>query len=163
MKVQFQRAAEGWNLKQRGMAEIALLREKELYMEEGITKEPPCTKKIYKVLYKSNTSAPHPRTPRRFVKYTNLQNFPRPIWTKMSKISTYTDINIYEVEQKTLLTICTTKLHICYRVTLHFWIFTKKISKILRPFCYPPPFITFARVGVNFNQIINLLQNYFHN
>ena len=51
--------------------------------------------------------------------------FSRPIWTKMSKISTNTEVNIDEVEQKTLLTICTRKLHRCYRVTLNFWIFTK--------------------------------------
>ena len=88
--------------------------------------------------------------------------FSRQICTKVNKISVNTEVNIDEVEQKTLLTICTTKLHICW-VTLYYWIFTKKISKILPPFCYPPPFITFARVGVNFNQIINLLHSYFHN
>ena len=45
----------------------------------------------------------------------------------MSKISTNTEVNIDEVEQKTLLTICTTKLHRCYSVTLHFCILTKKL------------------------------------
>ena len=38
----------------------------------------------------------------------------------MSKISTNTEVNIDEVEQKTLPTICTTKLHRCYRVTVYF-------------------------------------------
>ena len=52
--------------------------------------------------------------------------FSRPIWTKISKIFINTEVNIDEVEQKTLLTICTTKLHRCYRVTLHFLDFHQK-------------------------------------
>ena len=54
--------------------------------------------------------------------------------------------NINEVEQRSLLTTCTTKLHKYYRVNLHFLDFQqKKFPKIpLPPFL--SPFITFARV-----------------
>ena len=79
----------------------------------------------------------------------------------MSKISIDTELHIDEVEHKTLLTICTTKLRRYYRVTLHFLDFhQKKNSKNSIPHLLSP-LINFARVGVKFNQIINLLRNYF--
>ena len=53
--------------------------------------------------------------------------FSRRIRTKVNKISINTEVNTNEVEQKTLLTICTTKLHRYYRVTIHFLDFQPKI------------------------------------
>ena len=44
----------------------------------------------------------------------------------MSEISKNTVENIDEVEQISLLTICTTKLHRYCRVTLYFWDFHQK-------------------------------------
>ena len=55
----------------------------------------------------------------------------------MSEISLNTVENIGEVEQISLLTTCTTKLHIHYKVTLHYFL-QKEIPKIPLPFYYPP-------------------------
>ena len=85
--------------------------------------------------------------------------FSRRIRTKVNKISINTEVNIDEVEQKTLLTIGTTKLHRYFRVTLHFLDFHQKNFGKFHLLLLPlPPLL----VGFNFNQIINLLQNYFH-
>ena len=65
--------------------------------------------------------------------------FSRRIRTKVNKISINTEVNIDEVEQKTLLTIGTTKLHRYFRVTLHFLDFHQKISEKFTSFCYPSP------------------------
>ena len=65
------------------------------------------------------------------------------------EISVNTEENIAEVEQKSLLTNCTTKLLRYYGVTLHFLDFhQKKILKIPPPLLLnPSPFYTFARVS----------------
>ena len=54
----------------------------------------------------------------------------------MSEISINTVKNIDELEQICLLTTCTTKLHVCYRVTLHFG-FSPKIPLLLNPLILP--------------------------
>ena len=73
--------------------------------------------------------------------------FSRPSSTKMSEISINTVKYIDEVEQKNLLTTCTTKLCRFYRVSLHCFDFRQKKFRE----CHPPfinsPFITFAKVG----------------
>ena len=46
--------------------------------------------------------------------------FSRRIRTKVNKISINTEVNIDKVEQKTLLTICTAKLHRCYGCYIDF-------------------------------------------
>ena len=78
----------------------------------------------------------------------------RPILTKMSKISINTEVNIDEVEQKTLLTICTTKLHRYYRVTLHFLDFHQKIfPKITPPFIKHPLLLPSQEYRLNFRKL----------
>ena len=54
--------------------------------------------------------------------------------------------NIDEVEQISLLTTCTTRLHRSYRVTLHFLEIHQNISEISIPLLLDPPYITFTRV-----------------
>ena len=54
--------------------------------------------------------------------------------------------NIDEVEQISLLTTCTTRLHRSYRVTLHFLEIHQNISEISTPLLLDPPYITFTRV-----------------
>ena len=73
-----------------------------------------------------------------------------PSWTKMSEIPINTVEKFFKVEQISLLTTCTTRLHRYYRVTLHFLDFHQKIFPEIPPlpFYYPPPFITFARGSV---------------
>ena len=51
----------------------------------------------------------------------------------MSEISMNTVENIDEVEQISLLTTCTTRLHRSYRVTLHFLEIHQNISEISTP------------------------------
>ena len=74
----------------------------------------------------------------------------------MSEISINTVENIDEIDQIILLTTYTTKLHIYYRVTLHFFDFHQKKFPEIPPLFYyppsfitPPPFITFERVYVS--------------
>ena len=64
-------------------------------------------------------------------------------------MNTKTVENIYEVEQISLLTTYTTKLHRHYRVTLHYLNFHQKFSGNSTTLLLPPPFITFARVPFN--------------
>ena len=69
---------------------------------------------------------------------TIFPKFSRLIRTKVNKISKNTEVNIDKVEQKTLLTIGTTKLHRYYRVTLHFLDFhQKKFPEIPPPLLLP--------------------------
>ena len=80
---------------------------------------------------------------------TFFPKFSRPSWTKMSELSINTVENTDEIDQIILLTTCATKLHRYYRVTLHFLDFHQKIfPEIPLPLLLPPPFITFARVGL---------------
>ena len=86
--------------------------------------------------------------------------FSRQIRTKVNKISINTEVNIDEVEQKTLLTICTTKLHIYYRVTLHLLDFHQNIfPKIPPPFYYPSPFYYIRESMLYQVQLITEIRN----
>ena len=70
--------------------------------------------------------------------------------------------NIDEVEQISLLTTCTTRLHRSYRVTLHFLEIHQNISEISTPLLLDPPLYYFhkSRQSRQKNKISFCLMHY---